>query len=138
MSLPRDWVEMLVWTGHDKGYGRSSGWELWYLPRLYPPCVVYRVAGWSFVLSGDTNNSARRCVCIRGTPLGLDCLVDFLPGGIWIGYIRPSLEDGSLIDAAPVTGSLVSSTLFSCQDVYCTAGFSSDWTFLCLACWIFF
>ena len=58
MSLPRDWVEMLVWTGHDKGYGRSSGWELRYLPRLYPPCVVHRVAdylteikvpGWSFV-----------------------------------------------------------------------------------------
>ena len=80
MSLPRDWVEVLVWTGHDKGYGRSSGWELRYLPQLYPPCVVHRVAdylteikvpGWSFVLSEDMNNSARRCVCICGTPLGV-------------------------------------------------------------------
>ena len=59
----------------------------------------------------------------------LDCAVDFSPGGVWIGYIRPGLEDGSLIDAALVTGSLVSSTLFSCRDVYCTAGFSSIWTF---------
>ena len=80
MSLPRDWVEVLVWTGHDKGYGRSSGWELRDMPQLYPPCVVYRVAdylteikvpGWSFVLSGDMNNSARRCVCIHGTPMGV-------------------------------------------------------------------
>ena len=134
---------------------------------MYPPCVVDRLAdyqteikvlGWSFVVSGDRKNSARRCVCIRGTPLGglfrgkdfapligcracvggsvgcsdwpcLDCAVDFSPGGVWIGYIRPGLEDGSLIDAALVTGSLVSSTLFSCRDVYCTAGFSSIWTF---------
>ena len=167
MSLPRDWVEVFVWTGHDTGYCRSSGWELWYLPRMFPPCVVDRLAdylteikvpAWSFVLSGDMDNSTRRCVCIRGTPLGvfsagrisftligcracvgcsvscsdwpcLDCAVDFSPGGVWISYIRPGLEDGSLIDATPVTGSLVSSTLFSCRDVYCTAGFSSYWTF---------
>ena len=62
MSLPRDWVEVFVWTGHDKGYGRSSSWEL-------------------------------RC---------LDCAVHFSPGGVWIDYIRPGLEDGSLIDAAQV------------------------------------
>ena len=76
MSLPRDWVEVFVWTGHDKGYGRSSSWELRYLPRMYPPCVVDRLAdylteikvpGWSFVLNKDENN---RCVCIHGTPLG--------------------------------------------------------------------
>ena len=80
MSLPRDWVEVFVWTGHDEGYGRSSGWELRYLPRLYPPCVVDRVTdylteikvpGWSFVLSGDMNNGARWCVCACGTPLGV-------------------------------------------------------------------
>ena len=47
----------------------------------------------------------------------------------YIGYIRPGLEDVSLIDAAPVTGSLISSALFVCLDVYCTAGFSSYWTF---------
>ena len=72
MSLPRDWVEVFVWTGHDKGYGLSFGWEPWYLPRMYPPCVVDRLAdylteikvpGWSFFLSGDMNNSTRRCVC---------------------------------------------------------------------------
>ena len=55
----------------------------------------------------------------------------FSPGGVWIGYIRPGLEDVLLIDAAPVTGSLVSSTLFGCRDMYCTA-----WYGLCLACWM--
>ena len=40
--------------------------------------------------------------------------VDILPGGFWIDYIRPGLEDGQSIVAAPVTGSLVSSALFSC------------------------
>ena len=59
----------------------------------------------------------------------VDCSVEFSPGGVWIGYIRPGLEDGTLIDAAPVTGSLVSSSLFGCRDVFCTAGFSSIWTF---------
>ena len=59
----------------------------------------------------------------------LDCAVDFSPGGVWIGYIRPGLEDVLLINAAPVTGSLVSTTLFGCRDVYCTAGLSSYWTF---------
>ena len=34
-----------------------------------------------------------------------DCVVDFKPGGAWIGYIRPGWWDESLIDAAPVTGS---------------------------------
>ena len=108
----------------------------------------------SFALRGDMDNSGLRCVCVRGTPLGvlaagrisltligcracvggsagcadwpcLDCAVDL----VWIGYIRPGLEDGLLIDVALVTGSLVSSTLFSRRDVYCTAGFSSIWTF---------
>ena len=58
-----------------------------------------------------------------------DCAVDFSPGGVWIGYIRPVLWDRSLIDAAPVTGSLVSSALFDCLDVYCAAGFTSCLTF---------
>ena len=52
------------------------------------------------------------------------CAVDFSAGGVWIGYIRPVLWDRSLIDAAPVTGSLVSSALFDCRNVYCTAGFT--------------
>ena len=64
----------------------------------------------------------------------LDCAVDFSPGGVWIGYIRPGLWDESLIDAAPVTGSLVSSALFDCLDVHCTAGFTSYWTFCSTDC----
>ena len=63
-----------------------------------------------------------------------DCAIDFSPGGVWIGYIRPVLWDESLIDAAPVTGSLVSSALFDCLDVYCTAGFTSHWTFCSTDC----
>ena len=58
-----------------------------------------------------------------------DCAVDFSPGGVGIGYIRLGLWNDSLIDAAPVTESLVYSALVDCLDVYCTAGFTSDWTF---------
>ena len=71
MSLPRDWVEVFVWTGHDKGYCRSSGWELRYLSRMYPPCVwladyltEIKVPGWSFVLSGDMDEIAPGSVCV--------------------------------------------------------------------------
>ena len=46
----------------------------------------------------------------------MDGAVDISPGGLWINYIRPGLEDGQLIVAASVTGSVVSSTLFSCRD----------------------
>ena len=35
----------------------------------------------------------------------VDCVGDFSPGGVWIGYIRQVLWDRSLTDAAPVTGS---------------------------------
>ena len=116
-----------------------------------------KVPGLGLVLSEDKNNSARWCACMGRTPLGifsagrisltligcracvggsvncsdwlrLDCAVDFSPGGVWINYIRPGPEDVSLIVAAPVTGSLISSALFVCVDVYCTAGFSLYWT----------
>ena len=49
-------------------------------------------------------------------------------GEIGIGYIRPGLWKDSLIDAAPVTGSLVYSALSDCQIVLCTVGFSWQWT----------
>ena len=62
--------------------------------------------------------------------LRVDGAVDISPGGFWIDYIRPGLEDGQSIVAAPVTGSLVSSTLFSCRDVICTAGSTLNWTFV--------
>ena len=51
----------------------------------------------------------------------MDGAVDISPGGFWIDYIWPGLEDGQSIVAAPVTGSLVSSTLFRCRDVYDSA-----------------
>ena len=54
--------------------------------------------------------------------------VDTSPGGVWIDYIRQALGDSQSIDAVPVTGSLVSPTLFSCRDVICTARSLLYWT----------
>ena len=117
-----------------------------------------KVLGWSLVLRETMYTGARRCVCTHGTPPGVfsagrislalighrasvggsvgcadwsrvDGTVDISPGGFWIDYIRPGLEDGQSIVAAPVTGSHVSSTLFSCRDVICTAGSTLNWTF---------
>ena len=114
--------------------------------------------GFVFRIHGDRNNSARQYACVRGASLGVfsagrisltltgcsvcvggsvecsdwphaDCAVDFSPGEVGIGYIRPGLWNDSLIDAAPVTGSLVCSALSNCLIVFCTAGFSSDLTF---------
>ena len=65
----------------------------------------------------------------------VDGAVDISPGGFWVDYIRPGLEDGQSIVAAPVTGSLVSSTLFNCRDVFCTAGSTLNWTF-CGTDWV--
>ena len=104
----------------------------------------------------DGNNDGPRCACVRGVPLKMfsagrislrltgcsgrgsgsldcfdwprvDCAVDFSPGEVRIGYIRPGLW--SLIDAAPVTGSLLDSALSDCLIELCTAGFSSTWKF---------
>ena len=46
--------------------------------------------------------------------------VDSPPGGVWIDFIRRTVEDSQSIVAVPVTGSLVSLTLFSRRDAYCT------------------
>ena len=127
--------------------------------RLCGYLTEIKVPGFVLMLNRDRNNSARWCACMHKTSLGVfsvgrislmligcsacvdgsvdcsdwprsDCAVDFSPGGVWIGYIMPGLWDVSLIDATPVTGSLVSSALFDCLDLYCTAGFSSlYWTF---------
>ena len=88
----------------------------------------------------DENNSGRRCARVHGVSLGMfsvgrisfmltgcgiwvggsvdysdwprtDCSVDFSPWEIRIGYIRQGLWTVSLIDAAPVTGSLIDSAL---------------------------
>ena len=120
--------------------------------------------GWSLMLSKTMYTGARRCVCTRGTPPGvcyaerillalighrasvggsvshadwscMDGAVDKSPGGVGIDYIRHDLEDRQSIVAVPVTGSLVSSTLFSCRDVTCTARFSLNWT-ICGTDWI--
>ena len=115
------------------------------------------------MLDRDENNGPQRCACKRRTSLGvlsagriahmaigrIDCgggpvdcsdwtrvcgVVDFLPGGVRIGYKRRALWDRSSTDAAPVTGSLVFSDLFVCLDVYCAAGFASCRIFCCTDC----
>ena len=114
-----------------------------------------RVPGFVFMIHGDRNNSARQYACVRGASLGVfsagrislmltgysvcvggsvdcsdwpraDCAVDFSPGEFGMGFIRLGLWNDYLIDAA---GSLVYSALSDCLIVFCTAGFSSDWTF---------
>ena len=45
--------------------------------------------------------------------------VDNPPGGVWIDFIRRTVED-SQSNAVPVTGSLVYPTWFSCRDANCT------------------
>ena len=117
-----------------------------------------KVLGWSLVHRETMYTDARRCVCTCGTLPGVfstgrislaligrrasgggsegcadwsrvDGALDISSGGFWIDYIRPGLEDGQSIVSAPVTGSLVSSTLFSCRDVICTVGSTLNWTF---------
>ena len=134
------------------------------MDRMTQYLTEIKVLGWSFVLRETMNTGARRCVCTHGTPPGVfsagrisltlighrasvggsvgcadwsraDGTVDISPGGFWIDYIRPGLEDGQSIVAVPVTGSLVSSTLFSCRDVICTAGSTLNWTF-CGTDWV--
>ena len=61
--------------------------------------------------------------------------VDKPPGGVWIDFIRQALEDSQSIVAAPVTGSLVSPTLFSCRDAICT-DISSIYCIVCGTDWV--
>ena len=59
--------------------------------------------------------------------------VDNPPGGVWIDFIRRTLEDSQSIVAVPVTGSLILTTLFSCRDANYTDRYSirivcsTDW-----------
>ena len=85
--------------------------------------ISLMLTGCSVCVGGSLNCSDWPCVDCA------DCAVDFSPGEVRIGYIRPGLWTYSLIDAAPVTGSLIDSTLSDCLIVLCTAGLSSTWTF---------
>ena len=57
------------------------------------------------------------------------------PSGVWIDFIRCTVEDSQSIIAVPVTGSLVSPTLFSCRDANCIYG-SSIFCVNCDTDWI--
>ena len=93
------------------------------------PPVVFSAERTLFALIGRRASGGGSVGCAYWSRV--DGAVDISPGGFWIDYIRPGLEDGQSIVAVPVTGSLVSSTLFSCRDVICTAGSTLNWTFCC-------
>ena len=57
-------------------------------------------------------------------------VVDNQPGGVWIDFIRRTLEDSQSIVAVPVTGSLVSPALFSCWD----ANYTDRSSIFCIVC----
>ena len=61
--------------------------------------------------------------------------VDKPPGRAWIDFIRQAMEDSQSIVAVPVTGSLVSPTLFSCWDAICTTRYSIYWI-VCGTDWV--
>ena len=61
--------------------------------------------------------------------------VDMSPGAVWIDYIKQTLGDSQSIVAVPVTESLVSPILFSCQHTICTARSSIYWI-VCGTDWV--
>ena len=61
-------------------------------------------------------------------------VIDNPPGGVWIDFIRRTVGDSQSIVAVPVTGSLVSPTLFSRRDAdfsyrysRCCVNYDTDW-----------
>ena len=63
------------------------------------------------------------------------CAVIFVAvRGVWIGYIRCTLWEGSSTDAAPVTGSPVSFTPLDCLNDSCAAECASGWLFCGTTC----
>ena len=56
--------------------------------------------------------------------------VDNPPGGVWIDFMRRTVRDSQSIVVVPVTGSLVSPTLFSCRDADFGYRYSRD----CINC----
>ena len=111
--------------------------------RLHDVATEIKVLDCVSMIHVDENNSGRWCARVRGVSLGMfsagrislrltgcsvcvggsvdcfdwphaDCAFDFSPGEVGICYIRPGLWTDSLIDAAPVTGSLIYSALSDC------------------------
>ena len=108
-----------------------------------------KVPGCVSMIHVNRNNSGRRYARVRDVSLGIfsagrisltltgcgsvdcsdwpraDCAVDFSSGEVGISYIRPGLWNDSLIDAAPVTGSLIYSAFsaFCSTDFVLLAGF---------------
>ena len=115
---------------------------------------------YSDILFRETmNGSGWRCVCTSDTPraahpaagLSLALIgswasvggsvgradwprvlgaVDNPSGGVWINFIRRTLEDSQSIVAVPVTGSLVPPTLFSCRDT----NYTDRYSIFCIVC----
>ena len=99
--------------------------------------VIHRracsLAGFSLALIGR-RASVGGSVGLADWPCVLGA-VDKPPGGVWIDFIRQPLEDSQSIVAVPVTGSLVSPTLFSCRDAICTTRYSIYWI-VCDTDWV--
>ena len=97
------------------------------------PPAAYPVAGFSLALIG-------RRASVGGSVGLADWrhvlgAVDNPPSGVWIDFIRRTLEDSQSIVAVPVTGSLVSPTLFSRRDANCTDR-SSIFCIVCGTDWV--
>ena len=81
MSSVHDWAEWSAWTGTGSEHYRTITWEGGYLPRLCPPCDVYRLCdymAWQIkcpvmvvMLDWDENNSPQWCAGKRRTSLGV-------------------------------------------------------------------
>ena len=122
----------------------------WVMDRMTQYLTEIKGPGSNLMLSKTMYAGGRRRVCSRGTPpeaysagrislalighrasvgslvshadwLRVNGTVDTSPGGVWIDYLRQALGDSQSIVVMPVTGSLVSPTLFSCRDAICTA-----------------
>ena len=92
-----------------------------------PPATL-AVKGFALAMIGRRASVGRSAgladwPCILGT-------VDKPPGGVWIDFIRRTVGDSQSIVAMPVTGSLVSPTLFSRRD----ADFSYRSSRFCVNC----
>ena len=82
------------------------------------PPATHAVKGFSLALIGR-RASVGGSVGLADWPCVLGVVHNPL-GGVWIEFIGRTVEDSQSIVVVPVTGSLVSPTLFSCRDTNCT------------------